>query len=129
MHYWGEEGVDWHGITDAAHYIGHILRRWGRVGVADCKEKYGEVRVYCTFGWHQLHNITHPGHFFSRYPKWLWELDCTYLHYLIRPLNVAVIPIQRSLYRIAYRRALRKWPHLRDEILEGADFPELLREI
>lgn len=126
MHTWGDEGVDWEGIGDAAEYIGRNLRRWGRVGVTTTKEKYGTVRVYCGFGWYQLFSITHPGYVYSRYPNWLWSLDCLYLSRLIRPLNRVVVPYQRWLYTYFYGRALKKWPHLRLEILSGADWNELL---
>jgi hypothetical protein len=126
MHRWGDEGVDWKGISDAANYIGKFLRRWGRVSVTQTKEKYGTARVYCAFGWYQIHSITHPGYVYSRYPRWLWRLDCYYGNYLTRPLNYLAVPFQKWLYRIAYQRALRKWPHLAGEILMGADFIELL---
>jgi hypothetical protein len=32
----------------------------------------------------------------------------------------------RLIYRLAYRLAIRKWPHLRGNILEGADWYEHL---
>jgi hypothetical protein len=127
MHQWGDPGVDWRGISDAACFIGSWLRKWGRLPVMDWKEKWGTVRVYTGFGWYQVHCITHPGHHYSRYPQWLWELDCRYGHHLMPPINWLVIPIQERLYRWRYRQALRRWPHLREEILNGADWPELLK--
>lgn len=126
MHSWGDEGVDWAGISNAAHWIGEELARWGRIGVTDTKEKYGTVRVYCHFGWHQLHSVTHPRYHYSQYPRWLWNLDCTYLSRLMPLFNWAVIPTQKRLYRHVYRRALLRWPHLAGEILMGADWTELL---
>ena len=126
MHYWGDEGVDWKGISDAARYIGQGLRKWGRIGTS-YKEKFGTVRVYCGFGWYQFHCITHPGYHYNQYPKWLWELDCTYGWRIMRPLSWAVKPYHRWLYRRYYLAAVRKWPHLWKEILSGADYPELLR--
>lgn len=32
-----------------------------------------------------------------------------------------------KVYNIAYQKALKKWPHLRAEILCGADFPEIIK--
>lgn len=129
IHRWGDEDVDWAGISDAAYWIGAHLRRWGRVNVTDTKEKYGTARVYCNFGWYQFFTITHPGYHFSRYPAWLWKLDCYYGHHLLRLVNWAVIPLQKILYRYLYKKAVKKWPHLAGEILLGADWSELLRGI
>lgn len=126
MHNWGDEDVDWSGIDEAARYIGLGLRKYFRVPVQDYKEKYGTVRVYCHFGWHQFHDITHPGYAFSRYPKWLWKLDCRFGRFLIAPLNVLVRPLHVWAYKSYYSAAIRKWPHLRLEILSGADYSELL---
>ncbi len=128
MHNWGDDGVDWRGIGEAARFIAENLVRWGRIGVRDYKEKFGTVRVYCSLGWSQLHCITHPGHCYSRYPKWLWSLDCLYLSRLMSRLNWIVVPYHKWLYRRVYGAALQKWPHLRLEILVGADYSELLGE-
>ena len=129
MHRWGDENVDWKGINDAADYIGLNLRRWGRVNVTQWKEKFGTVRVYCGFGFDQIHSVTHPGFCYSQYPKWLWILDCKYGGYLVKPLNWIFIPYQKMVYKILYNEAVREWPHLRKEILCCADWPELLKNI
>jgi hypothetical protein len=126
MHSWGDENVDWDGLNKAAEFIGRNLRRWGRVNVFQYKEKWGTVRVYCSFGWSQLFTITHPGYAYSRYPDWLWQLDCKYISKLMGPLNRIVVPYQIWLYKFLYGRALKKWPHLRLEILSGADYHQLL---
>ena len=126
MHDWSDPNVDWLGINDAAYYIGHTLRVHGRIQVRDFKEKWGTVRIYCSFGWWLLHDITHPGHAYCRYPKWLWKLDCTYGRYIVQPLNYIVIPWQKWMYRKLYKNAIYKWPHLRKEILCCADWPEIL---
>lgn len=118
MHKWGKEGVDFGGIYDAASYIGGKLRTYGRVNVSDMKEKYGTARVYVSFGWTQLHDITHPGY---HYIQWKGG------HYYVPSwLNYLVIPYQKWLYRYYYKKALKKFPHLVEEILTGADWSELL---
>jgi hypothetical protein len=128
MHLWGDQNVDWAGINDAAWFIAKNLKRWGRVSVRDWKEKYGTVRVYCSLGWHQLHDITHPGYCFSRYPRWLWAFDCRHGSRIVQALTGWwIVPYHKWLYRFVYRRAVVKWPHLRQEILSAADFHELLR--
>lgn len=48
MHRWGDEGVDWEGINNAAEFIAKTLEDQG-LTVTECKEKYGTVRVSCYF--------------------------------------------------------------------------------
>lgn len=130
MHSWYDDNpnIDWNGIGEAAEWIAMQLKRWGRIGVRDWKEKYGTVRVYCDLGWHSLFSITHPGYVYSRYPQWLWTLDIYYLSRIVRLLNFIIIPYHAWLYTFIYGRALKKWPHLRSEILQGADHHELLKK-
>lgn len=127
MHRWGDTEVDGHGVYNAAAYIGEGLRRWGRVDVSQYKEKWGEVRVYLSFGWTDLiQNTCYPGYAYLQYPRALWPLSKTLSMLLCPALNLVVVPYQRRLYRHYYKRAMQKWPHLRAEILGGADYPELL---
>ena len=128
MHYWGDEGVDWEGINSAASYIGLFCRKWGRISVTQYKEKYGTVRVYCSFRWVSLHSLTHPGYVYSQYPQWLWSADIRYIGPFFRKsgLSFLIWQWQKFIYRLAYKNALKKWPHLRKEILSCADFDELL---
>lgn len=125
MHNWGDESVDWDGINAAAKYIYMYLKRW-RVPVRDFKEKYGTVRVYCSLHWERgwlLMHLLRPGHMFWRFPRWLRTVDYWFpTHWL----NAILVPFYKFLYTRAYGNALRKWPHLRSEILQGADYSELL---
>lgn len=128
MHNWGDEFLYFEEVGEAAEYIGRFLRKWARVSVTNTKEKYGTVRVYCSFGWSQFFSITHPGYAYSRYPKWLWNLDVSYgskLIHLLR-INNIIIPLQTMLYRYVYKQAIKKWPMIREEILNGADWDEYL---
>ncbi len=127
MHDWSDKEVDWDGICDSARYIGINLRRWGRVGVRQWKEKYGTVRVYCSLGWFSIYNITHPGHCFSRYPKWLLTLDCKIGSVIVPFLfNWFIMPYHKWLYRKLHKDMVKKYPHLKEEILCMADYDELL---
>jgi hypothetical protein len=130
MHTWGEENVDWRGIYDSSEYIGCNLRKWGRVQVTQYKEKFGTVRIYILgLGWRSLHNITHPGHCFSRYPKWLWSLDCKVFSKVIPLLNFIVVPFHKWLYKKLYKDMVKKYPHLKEEITCCADYKDLLGDI
>ena len=127
MHYWGDDNVDWTGINAAAEYIGLTLRRWGRVSVWQYKEKFGTVCVYCVFGWCSLHSIVYQGYAFNQFPGWLWRLDC-WLSPAVRLFLWDVgLWFHKWFYRRTYREAVRRWPHLRREILCCADYHELLK--
>lgn len=107
---------DFRALDDVAFEIGNYLRRYGRVQVQQTKEKWGEVRVYCHFGWSSLHDIFYPGYAYVQKP-WLTRISLRW------------IPIERYqqyLYRRAYRKAVEKYPRLRDNILDGADWNEYL---
>lgn len=129
MHDWSEKHFDWKGLNDAGHYIETNLLRWGRVNIRDVKEKYGTLRIYLSFGWHQLHSFTHPRYIYSRYPQWLWILDCLYFSKFFRLLNFIIVPYHQFLYRFFYKKAVEKWPHLTAEILCCADYDELLEGV
>lgn len=124
-HYWGEEGFDWSGLNEAINFIDKKLRFW-RIGVHQSKEKFGCARIYCSLGWYSLHNITHPGHAFSRYPNWLWSLDCKFLSKIVQMFNFIIFPIHKWVYTNAYKKAIKKYPHLKEEICCDADYIELL---
>jgi hypothetical protein len=128
MHTYGEVDFDWQGISDAGWFIGGWLRKWVKMPVTQIKEKYGTLRVYCMFGWSTIYSIWRP-HYMWIPQWWPYKLDlwlCYTLH-LIDPLNKVVVPIQKKAYRWRYKLALKKWPHLHDEILDCADWPEELR--
>jgi len=126
MHRWGDNTVDWDGIEGAVELISSFSRRWGRLG-GQSKEKYGTVRFYAIFGNLSLHTLIYPGYAYNQFPKWLWVFDLCY----IGPFLNAVVGgmftrWQVVVYRKAYQKAIKKWPHLRDEILSAADYEEFL---
>lgn len=144
MHNWGDENVDWNGIGEAAHFLASYMKKWGRMGVRDWKEKYGTVRVYVDMGWYSLLSVTHPGwcHYrpytefenkikkyipFTKKLSMIW-LDIYVFGKVVRLLNPIVSRYHCWLYTRAYGLAIRKWPHLRMEILSGADHHELLKK-
>lgn len=106
--------------------IGEFCRKWGRMPVTQTKEKYNSVRVYCGFGISGLHGLIYPGYCYSQFPKWLWKLDIYYITRMMAPLNVIIIPYQKFIYRWAYWRQIKKYPHLFSEITSSMDHPEVL---
>jgi len=57
----------------------------------------------------------------------VWWFDIYIMGKLVRPLNKIVIPYHIWLYKRAYRKAIEKWPYIREEILDGADCHEFLK--
>jgi hypothetical protein len=114
-------------LDDIAYEIGNYMRTYGRI-YCHSKEKYDTVRIYTSFWTGSLHGLTHPGYVYSRYPDWLWKLDCLYITRLTTFLKLDVIinKYQRFIYRRAYARAVNKYPKLERNILQCADYPELL---
>ena len=126
MHNWGDETVDWRGINDAGAYIGYWLRKWMRMDVRDVKEKFGTVRVYCSLGWSQFYNVFYPGYVWVK-PWWPHRFDMwlSYHTPIMKWINHIVIPVHTWAYAWRYKKAVQKWPHLREEILSMADFGEV----
>ncbi len=126
MHMWGDKDVDWDGINEAANYIGYWLKDWVRMPVSCVKEKFGSVRIYCSFGWSMIYSIWRPSHIWL--PKW-WphRLDSWISYYtpIMKWVNYLVVPIHQKAYVWRYKKAVEKWPHLRREILGSADYGEL----
>ena len=127
MHHWGDEGVDWDGINEAALYIGTTLKKWGRIPVRDYKEKYGTVRVCCGFGAHNFFWFFHPGHIYYRWPRWFRWFDYRVGRHIFRLINKFLIPYQIWFYKRTYRKAVEKWPHLEQEIVCMADYREVIK--
>lgn len=128
MHSWGDEGVDWDGLNEAPYFIGGWLRRWTRMHVSDMKEKFGTVRVYCSFGWDSFYGIFYPGYCWVK-PWWPWKFDLWISKYTMPVLNRVFVPVQMWAYKRRYKKAVQKWPHLYAEIVTGADYGELFEGV
>lgn len=126
MHDWGDEDFDWAGLNKAGRMITDICRRYARLG-GQSKEKYGTLRFYAAFGWLSLHSLFYPGYAGSQFPNWLWRLDCRIIGPVLRKLFEKVFVCwQIKVYIYAYQKAVKKYPHLRVEILVMADQLELI---
>jgi hypothetical protein len=107
-------------VDDLAYQIGTSLARWGRITIHQTKNKWGEARVYCSFGWYQLQSIFYPKYVYIQKPKWLMNLS------LPEWINHIVLPYQRWIYKIVYKRYIKLYPEFSDSIIDGMDYPELI---
>jgi hypothetical protein len=129
MHYYGEWPDElFNEIEQTASEIGKYCVKWGRISVHQTKEKYGTVRVYCSFGWSCIHQIFYPRHMWI-HKWWPYYYDLLIAKFTLPVLNKVILPYQRWIYRRAYKLAVCKRPHLRDEIFSCADFGEALEGV
>jgi len=128
MHSWGDDFKYFEDVGQCAEEIGAFCVRWGRIGVTSTKEKYGTVRVYCVFGLYSLHSLLFPRFVFRHpsFPLWLYRLDSKIMSPAFQALGRPLVWYQIKIYRLAYRRALKRYPHIKEEILSDADYPEYL---
>ncbi len=129
FHEWGDESFDWEGLDNAIDLVYDFCWKYGRFS-GQVKEKYGNFRGYFHFGL-SLHSLIFPKYFVYKHPKfpdWLWKADLRYITPVLNKLSGKPWRLwQHFIYRTAYARALAKFPHLKDEIFEDADYPELLK--
>lgn len=125
-HMWGEEGVDWQAINDAASWMPYFMRKWGRFTVHG-KEKYGVVRLEFLYMGFNLHKLIFPDYIFRHrlFPEWLWNIDqcLEYRTPVYKYLfNWWLVPYQVWIYKLAYKKAVKKWPHIKKEIMSEYDW-------
>ncbi len=127
MHGWNDEEVDWKGIDDAYNIIGDTCRRYARLG-GQVKEKFGTIRFYAQFGNLSLHGLIYPGYHYIRFPDWLYKLDTKVISPCLRFFLERIFRWwQAKVYNYAYQKALKKYPHLYEEITCCADYIELIK--
>jgi hypothetical protein len=129
-HFWGDDWPHWGDLNSAVHELSDFARRWGRLGI-HTKEKWGCLRA-STYWAHDLHSIIWPGYVYAQWQyhlpesiaKRVWWLDV-----YVWPRILRFTPLgwyQRKIYGLAYRRICKKYPHIIDEILQDAEYPELI---
>lgn len=128
MHDWSDESFDWKSLNEAEGILYDTLKFY-RVPVRDIKEKYGTLRCYTGLGWTSLHSIAYPGYVYSQFPNWLWKFDVNYGYPILKYTGIAYLSYNLHCwaYRRAYAKAVKKFPHIRTEILCCADYDELLK--
>lgn len=125
-HDWKDQTFDWKSLHEAELYITSFCRKYARLG-GQSKEKFGQLRFYAKFGL-SLHSLFYPGYHYNQFPKWLWTLDIYVLTPTLQFIFGKVFHKWQSyIYGLAYRRAIQKWPHIWDEIVAAADYPEYIK--
>ena len=129
MHSWGDEDFDWKALNGAIDEIYYWGKKVGRIG-GDLKEKYGTVRWYTyPTGVYKISELIFPG-----YVYYQWGADRKPYHNIfdqvssiyMRPFKPLIHKWKRFFYAFAYNRAVKKFPHIKEEILVCTDYPELL---
>jgi hypothetical protein len=126
-HMWGDETFDWASLEAAISLIHDACYNWGRLGVSS-KEKWGCADIYVEFWNGSIHSLLYPGYIFNYFPSflmWLNSEKITSFNNRIGLVNL-VHKYQGLIYRRAYEKALKKYPHIAKEILCNADYPELI---
>lgn len=129
QHNWGDESFDWTSLYKAVDEMAFWGRKIGRIG-GQIKEKWGEIRWYTNIvAPEKLSDLVYPGYY---YYVWSAEkkpilnvIDQMSIVYM-RPLRPLLLAYKRFFYAYAYRKAIRKFPHITEEILACCGWPELL---
>ena len=124
---WGNE---YNSLLDAIDTIYWWTRHIGRFG-GQLKEKYGSVRFYAFFSDGTLYSLVKPGYYYYHWPKWVRWIDYNIIRTVAIYIGLLYIihKWQRFIYRVAYKRAVDRNPHLRNEILVHADWWDLVEGI
>lgn len=130
-HDWSEKDFDWKSLEEACDFF-MKLRTIGRIQISGTKEKYGTMRLEWFF-WNGhynefLHSMIYPGYLHIQWPTWFRRID----QFIITPIAVriglcrVITAYQRLVLNIITFIAVKKWPHIKNEILGDWDFDNLL---
>lgn len=116
MHIWDDDWPYWDDLNNAVNYFGKLVR-WYALYYHDLKEKYGSLRFYLG-----------PAAFVAPGTRHNWILP--YRNKPFYPFGKRVSAwLFRKLYRRAYAKTVKRYPHLAEELLFDADMPEWLAGI
>lgn len=113
-HEWGQDDWDEKGLNNAGRFIYWMLTRIGRIGCHH-KEKWGTLRVSTYFYYGTFFCLLYPGYVsYARIPKWLQPILC---HWRAPECAIRMVrAYQIAVYKLTYRIAFARWPHLWLEI-------------
>lgn len=120
-HYWGrwtDEGF--RDVGQAAYEIAEFCRRWGRFTGQE-KEKFGQVRFYAYIdGELDIWALLVGGYYYYKGPKWFWPINGFIAKHVKIPFEL-LYRYRVFIYKLAYKRALKRYPHIHNEIISGMD--------
>lgn len=123
-HNWGDSWPFWNDLDKCIDFVWWFSTKIGRFG-GQTKEKFGSLRFYVMFHY-QLHDLFYPGHYYIRWGKFGQFLDSIYTKPFFNPIRRLICVYQEQIYKLIYWIAVRRWPHIMDEIVNSCDYDELL---
>lgn len=130
-HDWNEDSFDWHSLGKACNFFLY-LRSIGRVQISSTKEKYGTMRLEFLFWaghYHEfMHSMIYPGRLFIKWPYLVRLIDMYVFTPIARYSGLCrlVTMYQRLVFNVLTIIAVKKWPHIRYEIMSELEFRDLL---
>jgi hypothetical protein len=125
-HHWGDEWFEKYGddLYTAIEFCRTNWKRYARLGCHG-KEKYGTFRhhLYPFYGQWPIHELVKPAYVSYRWPRWLMFIEHTYLSKLVKYTGIRwlIIRWQRYVFNAVLQTAVKRWPHIEDELLADVD--------
>jgi len=118
------------------HFLSNRLNSMGLIRIDDSKTKFNQIRVYVRFGAFYVGDLVPYGimyglRFANLFRHTAFKIPYYKLDRIRIPgfINYLLIPYQRFVYRQVYKYTIKKFPKYRENLLSGADYPELLKGI
>lgn len=126
-HVWGDKWFKKNGkkLGQAINFCTTNWRRFGRIG-SHGKEKFGTFRhhpVFYDIGW-PIHSLVKPGYAYYQWPKPIYRAEL-FLGRLLKytKLDYPIIKYQQFVYNSVLQIACKKWPKIKEEILDDGAWP------
>ena len=119
---------DLEGAMDALKFYGRKLGRMGGV----IKQKSEVIEFHVRFWDGTIYSAINPDHTcIHSNSTFFYMIDYPILSRLFFYIGLIglIHRYQMVMYRFSYRRAIAKYPHLRNVLLGGADFPDELKDL
>jgi len=116
-HYWGDDWPHWDELYKAISFIETYWRKWGRISVYMCKEKYGTFRDYSMFCT-DIRDFINPCKMYKHSKFWIMTT---------LPLEHLIFKWQAYIYNRGIQLACIKFPNVTDEILSDLQHYGLIK--
>lgn len=128
-HIWGDAWENWEDLYEAIQFIENYWKKYGRICVVGCKEKYGTFRDHSSFWDGTLYGLYMRGWYYYRWPKFCYKID----HKIIKRIThyTGILKLSHKWQAYIYNRgihlALIRWPKVKDEILQDIQRYDLIK--